>query len=236
MDRKKFLRNGILGIASLATASTLLESCSKSDHDKTNTGNSGDGSCTVSPSETKGPFPIKTPSQLVLENIKSDRVGIALLINLKIENKNNNCEPLSGILVDVWHCDKDGNYSEYGGTSMQQTDYTSVHFLRGRQTSDTNGNVSFISIYPGWYQGRAPHIHVEVLSSSGSSLLVTQIAFPETISSQVYSSTNYAAHGQADTANTKDNVFADSLSDELAVITGNLTDGYTLTKTITVNA
>ena len=236
MDRKKFLRNGILGIASLATASTLLESCSKSDHDETNTGNSGDGSCTVSPSETKGPFPIKTPSQLVLENIKSDRVGIALLINLKIENKNNNCEPLSGVLVDVWHCDKDGNYSEYGGTSMQQTDYTSVHFLRGRQTSDTNGNVSFISIYPGWYQGRAPHIHVEVLSSSGSSLLVTQIAFPETISSQVYSSTNYAAHGQADTANTRDNVFADSLSDELAVITGNLTDGYTLTKTITVNA
>lgn len=234
MDRKKFIRNGILGIASLATASKILESCSKSDNETDST--SSDASCTVSPSETKGPFPIKTPNQLVLENIKSDRVGIALLINLKIESKKNNCEPLSGVLVDVWHCDKDGNYSEYGGTQMQQTDYTSVHFLRGRQTSDTNGNVSFISIYPGWYQGRAPHVHVEVLSSSGSSLLVTQIAFPETISSQVYASTNYAAHGQADTANTKDNVFSDSLADELATITGNLTDGYTLTKTITVNA
>ncbi|WP_343705481.1 intradiol ring-cleavage dioxygenase [Flavobacterium sp.] len=233
MDRKKFIRNGILGIASLATASKFLESCSKSDNDDSN---SGDGSCTVSPSETKGPFPIKTPSQLVLENIKSDRVGIALLINLKIENKNNNCEPLSGVLVDVWHCDKDGNYSEYGGTQMQQTDYTSVHFLRGRQTSNANGEVSFISIYPGWYQGRAPHIHVEVLSNAGNSLLVTQIAFPETISSQVYSSTNYAAHGQADTTNARDNIFADSLADELATMTGNLTDGYTLTKTITVNA
>lgn len=236
MDRKKFIRNGILGVASLVTASKFLESCSKSDNDETDTSNSGDGSCTVSPSETKGPFPIKTPSQLVLENIKSDRVGIALLINLKIENKNNNCEPLSRALVDVWHCDKDGNYSEYGGTQMQQTDYTSVHFLRGRQTSNASGEVSFISIYPGWYQGRAPHVHVEVLSSTGTSLLVTQIAFPETISSEVYSSTNYAAHGQADTANTKDNVFADSLTDELATITGNLTDGFTLTKTITVNA
>jgi protocatechuate 3,4-dioxygenase beta subunit len=236
MDRKKFIRNGILGVASLVTASKFLESCSKSDNDETDTSNSGDGSCTVSPSETKGPFPIKTPSQLVLENIKSDRVGIALLINLKIENKNNNCEPLSGALVDVWHCDKDGNYSEYGGTQMQQTDYTSVHFLRGRQTANASGEVSFISIYPGWYQGRAPHVHVEVLSSTGTSLLVTQIAFPETISSEVYSSTNYAAHGQADTANTKDNVFADSLTDELATITGNLTDGFTLTKTITVNA
>ncbi|MHC0445946.1 dioxygenase family protein [Flavobacterium sp. 3-218] len=236
MDRKKFIRNGILGIASLATATKFLESCSKSDNEETDSANSGDGSCTVSPSETKGPFPIKTPSQLVLENIKSDRVGIALLINLKIENKNNNCEPLSGALVDIWHCDKDGNYSEYGGTQMQQTDYTSVHFLRGRQTSNTSGEVSFLSIYPGWYQGRAPHVHVEVLSSTGNSLLVTQIAFPETISSEVYSSTNYAAHGQADTANTRDNVFADSLADELATITGNLTDGFTLTKTITVNA
>lgn len=235
MDRKKFIRNGLLGITALAGASKLLESCSKSDNDDSDINSSDDGSCSVSPSETKGPFPIKTPSQLVLENIKSDRVGIALLINLKIENKNNNCSPLPNVLVDIWHCDKDGNYSEYGGTSMQQTDYTTVHFLRGRQTTNSSGEVSFISIYPGWYQGRAPHVHVEVLTSSGSSLLVTQIAFPENVSSSVYSSTNYAAHGQADTANTSDNVFSDSLADELAAITGNITDGYTLTKTITVN-
>ena len=234
MDRKKFIRNGILGIASLATASKLLESCSKNDHDDSGSGSQEDGSCTVSPSETKGPFPIKTPSQLVLENIKSDRIGIALLINLVIENTNNNCQPLSNVLVDVWHCDKDGNYSEYGGTQMQQADYTSVHFLRGRQTTNTKGEVSFISVYPGWYQGRAPHVHVEVLTTGGSSLLVTQIAFPENISSTVYSSANYSAHGQADTSNTKDNVFSDSLSDELATLTGNLTDGYTLSKTITV--
>lgn len=235
MDRKKFIRNSILGIASLATASKVLESCSKNDNNDSGTNTTGDGSCTISPSETKGPFPIKTPSQLVLENIKSDRIGVALLINLIIENKNNNCSPLDGVLVDVWHCDKDGNYSEYGGTSMQQTDYTTVHFLRGRQTSNAKGEVSFISIFPGWYQGRAPHVHVEVLSSSGSSLLVTQIAFPENVSSTVYSSTSYVAHGQADTSNTKDNVFSDSLADELATLTGNLTDGYTLSKTIIVN-
>lgn len=235
MDRKKFIRNSILGIASLATATKILESCSKSDDDNS-PDTSADGSCTVSPSETKGPFPIKTPSQLVLENIKSDRIGVALLINLTIENQSKDCAPLEGVLVDVWHCDKDGNYSEYGGTSMQQTDYTSVHFLRGRQTSDANGEVSFISIFPGWYQGRAPHIHVEVLSASGSSLLVTQIAFPENVTSEVYSSTNYASHGQADTSNTSDNVFSDSLSDELGTLTGNLTDGYTLSKTITVKA
>ena len=236
MDRKKFIRNGILGIASLATASKLLESCSKIDNDNSGSNSSTDGSCTVSPAETKGPFPIKTPSQLVLENIKSDRIGVALLINLTIENKSTNCAPLENALVDVWHCDKDGNYSEYGGTSMQQTNYTEVHFLRGRQTTNAKGEVSFLSIFPGWYQGRAPHVHVEILTATGSSLLVTQIAFPENVSSEVYSSTNYVAHGQADTSNTRDSVFFDSLDDELATVTGSLTDGYTLSKTITVNA
>jgi protocatechuate 3,4-dioxygenase beta subunit len=233
MDRKKFIRNGILGIASLATASKLLESCSKNDS-HTDTSASDQENCTVSPSETKGPFPIKTPSQLVLENIKSDRIGVALLIQLSIENKTQNCTPLEGVLVDIWHCDKDGNYSEYGQTQMQQADYTGVHFLRGRQTTNSKGEVSFISIFPGWYQGRAPHIHVEVLTTAGPSLLVTQIAFPENISSVVYASTNYSTHGQADTANANDNVFSDSLAQELATLSGNISDGYTLSKTIIV--
>jgi protocatechuate 3,4-dioxygenase beta subunit len=232
MDRKKFIQNSIFGLASIIATSKLLESCSK---DNTNSNDSSDSDCTTTPAEMAGPFPIKTPSQLVLENIKSDRIGIPLLINLTIENKNNNCSVLEGVIVDIWHCDKDGNYSEYGGTQLQQIDYTSVHFLRGRQTTNTKGLASFISIYPGWYSGRAPHIHVEILSSNGTSLLVTQIAFPENVSSQVYSSPNYTAHGQANTSNTSDNVFSDSLSSELATITGNLTDGYTLNKTIVVS-
>lgn len=109
-----------------------------------------------------------------------------------------------------------------------------LHFLRGRQTTDANGKVSFLSVYPGWYNGRAPHIHVEVLSSS-SSLLVTQIAFPENISSVVYASTLYSVNGQADTSNASDNIFANSLSSELATVTGNLADGYTLEKIVVVN-
>ena len=35
-------------------------------------------------------------------------------------------------------------------------------FLRGIQTTNANGEVVFTTIYPGWYQGRATHIHVEV--------------------------------------------------------------------------
>jgi hypothetical protein len=66
--------------------------------------------------------------------------------------------------------------------------------------------------------------------------MITQIAFPENVSGAVYSSPLYATHGQANTANANDNVFADSLANELATVTGDLTNGYTLTKTIVVSA
>jgi protocatechuate 3,4-dioxygenase beta subunit len=232
MKRKDFLRKGFIGLSSIVAVPTFLDSCKKKDNEDTMTTNG----CIISPTETKGPFPIKTPAQLVQANIVSDRTGVALLVILTIQNKNTGCLPLQGALVDIWHCDKEGNYSEYGGTNMQTTDYTNVHFLRGRQTTDANGQVSFISIYPGWYSSRAPHIHLEILSSTGTSLLVTQIAFPEDISKQVYGSSLYASHGQADTANSTDNVFSDSLANNMGSITGNVNDGFTLTKTIVVSA
>lgn len=237
-SRKEFLKKGLFGIGSLLLGSELLSACSTVANTTGSTGNvvSSEGSCTLAPSETKGPFPIKSPAEQVKSNIVSDRAGIAMVMKIKVQNANDNCKPLQGVLVDVWHCDKDGNYSEYGGMQMQQTDYTNAHFLRGRQTTDANGEVTFISIYPGWYRGRAPHVHLEVLSSSGSSLVVSQIAFPEDTSSQVYSSSLYASHGQFDTSNSRDNVFNDSLALNMGVVTGNVNDGYTLTKTIVVNA
>jgi protocatechuate 3,4-dioxygenase beta subunit len=228
MERKKFLRNGFFGLTTLLTGTALVSNSKKEPA-------SGDD-CTVSPWETKGPFPTKTPTQLVQANIKSDRTGVALLVNLIIVDKNKNCKPLPGAMVDIWHCDKDGNYSEYGNHPMQRSDFTSAHFLRGRQTADAQGRVSFLSIYPGWYHGRAPHIHLEIFDKSGRSLLVTQVAFPEKISREVYSSPLYAARGPADTANATDNVFADSLSEQMATVKGNIKDGFTLTSTIVVRS
>lgn len=231
-SRKDFMKKGLFGLGSLIVGSEILNACSNT----LSTGNTvpNEGSCSLSPSETKGPFPIKSPAEQVKSNIVSDRVGVAMIIKIKVQSANDNCKPIVGALVDVWHCDKDGNYSEYGGMQMQQTDYTNVHFLRGRQTTDANGEVTFVSIFPGWYRGRAPHVHLEVLSSSGSSLVVSQIAFPEDISSQVYSSPLYASHGQFDTSNTRDNVFSDSIDLNMGTITGNVNDGYILTKTIVV--
>lgn len=225
MDRKEFIKR--LGLSSLVFP-VIAAACGSDDQEE--------GNCVKTASETAGPFPTKTPSSLVLEDITSDRTGVALNVIVTIQNRSNDCTALPNAIVDIWHCDKDGNYSEYGGTGMQSTDYTAVHFLRGRQSTNVDGKVSFATIFPGWYSGRAPHIHVHIYDSSGNSLLVTQIAFPKDVCDTVYSTSSfYSARGEQDTTNESDNVFGDGVSTELATVEGNITDGYTLTHTINVS-
>ncbi len=229
----------------LAAVTPLVGSCNKSDLTETTESGTGSGtdggtssgSCSISPTETAGPFPTKSPSSLITNDIRSDRTGVPFSIKVIVNNRNNNCAALAGAIVDIWHCDKDGYYSEYGGTGMQSANFQSVHFLRGRQTSDASGIVTFTSIFPGWYSGRAPHIHVHIYDASGTSLLVTQIAFPTDVCNTVYTTaTNYYTRGVQDTSNARDNVFADSLASELATVTGSIASGYTLTHLITVAA
>lgn len=238
MERKRFLKDGLAALGLITIAP--LAACKKDSVDSTGSGSgtgTGTGSCTVAPTETEGPFPTKSPSSLVTNDIRSDRTGVAFTIKITIKNTNASCAALAGAIVDIWHCDKDGNYSEYGGTGMQSTNYTAVHFLRGRQTTDTNGLVTFTSIFPGWYSGRAPHIHVHIYNASGTSLKVTQIAFPTDVCNTVYTTaTGFYTRGTQDTSNASDNVFSDSLASELATITGSVSGGYTLTHTINVAA
>ncbi len=228
MERKEFLKR--LGMSSLIVP--LLQACSSDDDETINVGD-----CTSTSSETAGPFPTKDPSSLELVDIRSDRTGVPFTIKIIIQNKNNDCAPLADAIVDIWHCDKDGYYSEYGGTTLQTVNFTSVHFLRGRQTTDSNGLVGFTSIFPGWYPSRAPHIHVHIYNASGTSLLVTQIAFPADVTDTVYTTARqYYTKGEQDTSNTADSIFSNSIANELGTVTGNVTDGYVLTHTIVVNA
>ncbi|GAB3717756.1 dioxygenase family protein [Spirosoma lituiforme] len=249
MERKEFLKRGFGSLLGIAAIAPLTGSCSSSTVDpvstttggtSTSTGSSNGSSasnCSVTPSETEGPFPTKVPANLVMKDIRSDRTGVALTINITIKNSNSSCAALAGALVDIWHCDKDGYYSEYGGSGMQSVNYTSVDFLRGRQTTDANGLVSFTSIFPGWYSGRAPHIHVHVYNASGKSLLVTQIAFPYDVTNLVYTTGQSYGYtkGSQDTTNERDNVFSDGFTTELATLSGGLSAGYTLTHTIVVS-
>lgn len=230
MERKEFLLKS-MSVLGLAVAAPSLLRASQNSTDTL--------ACSVTNSETAGPFPTITPASLTTANIVSDRQGIPLTINITVNNTNGNCTALQGAIVDIWHCDKDGYYSEYGGTGMQSVDYTNVHFLRGRQIADANGLVTFNSIFPGWYNGRATHIHVHIYNASGSSLLVTQIAFPEGSNSatvQVNASTanGYTKGMTGYTYNASDNVFSDGVTNELATVSGSVANGFTLNHTIFV--
>jgi protocatechuate 3,4-dioxygenase beta subunit len=227
MQRKEFLKK--LGFASLIIP--LGAACGNESE------NPDVGACATTPAETAGPFPTKSPTSLIIDDIRSDRTGIDTTVTLTIQNKNAGCNALQGAVVDIWHCDKDGYYSEYGGTSLQPLNLSNVHFLRGRQSSDANGKVSFLTIFPGWYNGRAPHIHVHIYDATGKSLLVTQVAFPTDVCDSVYTTaTQFYTKGKQDTSNTGDGVFANSLARQLAVATGNINDGYSVEHTIIVEA
>ncbi|WP_443945816.1 intradiol ring-cleavage dioxygenase [Pedobacter sp. AW1-32] len=243
MERKNFIRSLMIGAVSTPV---LIDACKKSSiEDASESSGSGtagtttstNGTCTVAPTETEGPFPTKSPASYVRSDITDGRSGYALSIKITIGNINNSCAALSGAIVDIWHCDAEGNYSEYGGSGMQSTNYQSVHFLRGRQTTDSNGLVSFTSIFPGWYSGRATHIHVHVYNSSGTSLNVTQIAFPEGSGTSLALVNGYAKGMTGYTYNNADNIFSDDTTGvEIATVTGSLTAGFQLTFKLNVKA
>lgn len=190
----------------------------------TTTGTSA--ACAVTPSETVGPFPSRV--DLIRSDIREGKSGTMLTLTISVVNANNNCAAVTDAQVEIWQCDAAGNYSQYG-TETAQT------YLRGIQPTNSNGEVTFTTVYPGWYQGRATHIHVEVVRN-GASVKVTQIAFPESVNSAVYASGVYAARGSNPTSNTGDGIFADSLSSELATVSGDAASGYNATFRVAIAA
>lgn len=177
---------------------------------------STNGQGATTPSETAGPYP--SVVSIVRSDIRDNRTGVPLNLAIKVVNVNNGCAAVSGANVEIWHCDVAGNYSEYGSQTTQT-------YLRGIQTTDASGQVNFTTIYPGWYQGRATHIHIEVKVNSRS-VKVTHIAFPESINNSVYASGAYASRAANPTSNLSDGIFADSLAAELVTPSGNPSSGY----------
>jgi protocatechuate 3,4-dioxygenase beta subunit len=175
--------------------------------------------CAVTPTETIGPYPSLT--DLFRSDIRENKQGAQLTLTIKVVNVSAGCAPVANANVEIWHVDAAGNYSQYG-TQTTQT------YLRGIQTTNSNGEVTFVTIYPGWYQGRATHIHVEV-TINGVSRKVTQMAFPETVNNAVHTSGVYSSRGTNPMSNLADGIFADSLSSEIATPTGTPAAGYAVT-------
>lgn len=111
------------------------------------------------------------------------------------------CEPIKDAAVDIWHCDAEGAYSGVQGESGT--------FLRGIQMTDAAGAAEFRTIFPGWYRGRAVHIHVKV-HLGGSETFTGQLFFDEGVLEAVYTTAPYTSHGDAETSNSADGIFGQS--------------------------
>jgi protocatechuate 3,4-dioxygenase beta subunit len=230
METKIVTRREALGMLGAAGAALAL-GCGGSQTSPTSTTGTATGAagvsaaestnaaCVVSPTETVGPYPSLT--DLFRSDVRESKPGTPLTLTVKVVNTNASCSPVSGVNVELWQCDATGNYSQYG-TQTSQT------YLRGIQTTNASGEVTFVTIYPGWYQGRATHIHLEV-TQGGASKKVTQIAFPESVSNTVYATGVYASHGSNPTSNASDMVFSDGYASELVTPTGDPTSGYVAT-------
>lgn len=236
-DHRRLNRREALGVfsAALATAScsggtptspsaTTASTTTAATTTTTTTPSTSTGACTVTPTETEGPYPSKAlPTRA---DVREDRQGLPLTLAITVVNTNQACAPVTNATVEIWHCDAAGNYSEYGAL-------TSATWLRGVLGVDANGTATFTTIYPGWYSGRATHIHVEV-AVAGRSVKVTQMAFPEDVSNAVHVTGAYASKGVNPTKNGSDGIFADGYSSELAALSGSPSSGYTATFTVGV--
>ncbi len=124
--------------------------------------------------------------------------------------------------MDIWHCDAAGQYSDISDPGFNTKGQI---WLRGYQTTDTNGQAAFTTIYPGWYSSRAVHIHFKIrttTSSNQSYEFTSQLFFDDALSDQVFTQAPYASKGQRDTLNSNDSIYKDTL-----LLTVNQTDqGY----------
>jgi protocatechuate 3,4-dioxygenase beta subunit len=166
-------------------------------------------SCVVKPELTEGPYFVD--NQLDRSDIRiepsdgSVREGVPLTLAFNVSQVGGDgCAPLADAQVDVWHCDALGAYSGVEANTVGQT------FLRGFQRTDADGLAQFTTIYPGWYTGRAVHIHFKIrtVSTTGSAYEFTsQLFFDDALSDQVFQLAPYASKGQRNTRNALDSIF-----------------------------
>jgi protocatechuate 3,4-dioxygenase beta subunit len=119
------------------------------------------------------------------------------------------CAPMAGAVVDIWHCDAAGVYSDARDPGFNTI---GKKFLRGSQRTDADGNVAFTTIYPGWYEGRTVHIHFKVRAATGSGRnyeFTSQFYFEDSITDRIHALSPYAARGPRTVRNAGDGLFRD---------------------------
>jgi protocatechuate 3,4-dioxygenase beta subunit len=194
--------------------------------------------------------PCWAPKAPVRQDISEGEPGIPMRMALRLV-RSDGCTPLAGTEVEVWHTNRDGVYSAddvEGGDVCTQGDPAAAkgYFFRGRAVSDASGKVVFDGCYPGWYGGRALHVHLLARppanvgeATTGNVSTVTQLYFPDVLSEEVFSAVpGYRDLGQPAVTNASDNILR-GMSDPAPYIFGieQMVDGAMLAwKTIAISA
>lgn len=242
---------GALALAA-CTPNTTRTTTSSATAGSTASASSGASIVGEIPDETAGPYPgdgsnganVLKESGIVRTDIRSSidggttAAGVPMTLTLTIVDIANGNLPFKDAAVYVWHCDAAGGYSMYSSGIENET------YLRGVQVADSNGIVTYTSIFPACYTGRWPHIHFEIypnvadITDSAKAIATSQVALPQDVSQTVYALTGY----EGSTSNLSrvsldsDNVFSDdSGALQLATVTGDSTSGYQISLTVGVD-
>lgn len=171
--------------------------------------------CVARPEVTEGPYFVD--ERLNRADIRSDpstgvvREGALLSLTFNVSQlSNGTCTALIGAIVDVWHCDALGVYSDVSDPGFNTA---GQKFLRGYLMTDAKGTATFTTIYPGWYSSRAVHIHFKIRTGFDASAyeFTSQLFFDDAFTDQVFTQQPYASKGQRDTLNSTDNIYRSQL-------------------------
>ena len=152
--------------------------------------------CVLTPDLTEGPFYVD--NAVFRRKVTEGRAGYPLQLRLRVQDAEG-CKPIQGAVVEIWHADAEGAYSGVNGASTT--------FLRGQQRTNKKGIATFETIYPGWYTGRAVHIHLKV-HVGGSEVHTGQLFFKDAITQSVFlNNAPYSSRGTQDTFNADDSIY-----------------------------
>jgi protocatechuate 3,4-dioxygenase beta subunit len=184
------------------------------------------GACVLQREVTEGPYYVDL--DLVRRDIRGGRKGTPLTLRFQVVDATT-CRVTPNAMVEIWHADAAGAYPGVQGDSGT--------WLRGGQRTNARGRVRFETIFPGWYRGRTPHIHMKVFVS-GDEVHTGQVFFREAAQRKVYAQGRYAARGDADTSNATDMIYGEAGSRALLTLRRKgerIAAGYTGSLVVGVN-
>lgn len=196
LDRRDMMRGmGAAALAPLIACAREAEQASEAAPGRLIAGTS----CPATPRQTEGPFYFDP--KLVRRDIRGGRPGLPMRLRLQVVRAAD-CAPVAGTRVDVWHCDSTGAYSGY---DSERT--SGEAWLRGTQFADRDGIATFETIFPGWYGGRATHVHCKAWLPGEREEIATQLYFQDALVEEVHSGSAYRRTGRS-LRNDEDGIFA----------------------------